>query len=51
MRALRLLDLGSEHFLNPETREFLDRASVLPAGLRDRDLREDLEQAERLLGA
>ena len=51
VRTLRQLGLGGKQFQNLETREFLERALSLPSGMHDRDLREDLDVAQRLVGA
>ncbi|PQZ93074.1 histidine ammonia-lyase HutH [Arthrobacter sp. MYb227] len=51
VRALRQLGVDGEHFLSLETREFFSRALDLPEAMEDRDLRLDLEVAQRILGA
>lgn len=50
VRALRQLGIEEDHFESPEMREFLSLGLELPAGMEDRDLRGDLEQARTLLG-
>ncbi|MEV7607373.1 aromatic amino acid lyase [Paenarthrobacter sp. NPDC089322] len=49
VRALRLQGRQPEEFASQRLRNLLSAGSVLPAHMRDRDLRDDLEQATRLV--
>ena len=51
VRILRQMGLDGKQFQNLETREFLERALSLPSDMHDRDLRADLDVAQRLVGA